>query len=363
MIDTATSAVTARIQLTANAQSSPTSIAMSPDGSRAYVAVAVGPSAAVTVIDTAVNKVLAYIDCERPAASLALSPDGKRLYVPDCKSSSLSVIDTQSNAAVATIAVPGGLVSDMALATDGTYVFLRQGGSLTVVDPVSQAIVKSIPLDATIFAPNHVAVAPDGRFAYVTSQRCYLPEPPMHHGLCFNDIVALDSDTLAPVAEFDQLSFWGVTNLALGDCPGPKPTPTAGEAPTATFRATDTRTAAPTLTSTAMPTLSPTRTASPTPSATPTSVPTASPTPTKTRTVGASATPTQLPTATPSVTFALTPTAPSSQGSNGGCSIGSEPTLLNLLLLGLLPACLVTLRRRTVAVAARDADGDDRGIA
>jgi YVTN family beta-propeller protein len=85
----------------------PTSIAISPDGSRVYV-VNFALNSSVSVIDTATNTVVTTVDVGAVSVSpysIAVSPDGKRVYVTNGNDDSVSVIDTATNTVVATVAV------------------------------------------------------------------------------------------------------------------------------------------------------------------------------------------------------------------------------------------------------------------
>ena len=73
---------------------------MTPDGRHAYVA-STG-SKTVSVIDTAVNAVVATVPFDSSPQYVAVSPDGRNVYV---EASGVSVIDTSTNAVVTTYTV------------------------------------------------------------------------------------------------------------------------------------------------------------------------------------------------------------------------------------------------------------------
>jgi YVTN family beta-propeller protein len=78
---------------------SPSGIAITPDGSRAYVANA--NSEFVSVIDTRTNLVVGEpIKVGASPRSIAITPDGTRAYVASENSGSVSVIDTRTNQVV-----------------------------------------------------------------------------------------------------------------------------------------------------------------------------------------------------------------------------------------------------------------------
>src|SRR5207247_11380129 len=75
----------------------PRSVALSPDGSRAYVACENGGH--VALIDAKSHKLLSKI--QLPTGSLpmgtAVSHDGKELYVSTGRGNAIAIIDTQKN--------------------------------------------------------------------------------------------------------------------------------------------------------------------------------------------------------------------------------------------------------------------------
>jgi hypothetical protein len=151
-------------------------------------------------------------------------------------------------------------------------------------DTASGATLKSAIYTGGFGACNGLAVAPDGSRVFLGAQSASSVNTSTHS--LNADVVALSYDT-------------GVTNPSLT----PTPTPTSTPTPTAT--ATATATATPTATPSATTTATPT----PQPSATPTPTVSATPTATATATVGPTATPTASPTITPTPTPSPTPTA------------------------------------------------------
>ncbi len=121
MINTATNTVIATVRV----GGTPTQVAVSPDGTLAYVTNS--GSKSVSVINTATNTVIATVGVGRTPTQVMVSPDGSRVYVANTGSKSVSVIDTATNTVVETIGVGGGPV---ALA-------VTSGGSLPIVTPPS----------------------------------------------------------------------------------------------------------------------------------------------------------------------------------------------------------------------------------
>jgi uncharacterized protein (TIGR03437 family) len=149
---------------------SPIGVAITPDGTRAYVANS--QSSSVSVVDTSSNKVVATVRVGATPAGVAITPDGTRAYVANSNSSSVSVIQTSSNTVVATISVannPYGL----AITPDGTRAYVTifgssviTNGSVAVIDTSSNAVVATAVVG---LVPEGVAITPDGTRAYVTN--------------------------------------------------------------------------------------------------------------------------------------------------------------------------------------------------
>jgi YVTN family beta-propeller protein len=89
VIATATSTVTATIPV----GSGPSGVAVTPDGTKVYVANnGFGFGTNVSVIDAATNTVIATIPVGSSPSNVAVTPDGRRVYVANFQSNNVSVI-------------------------------------------------------------------------------------------------------------------------------------------------------------------------------------------------------------------------------------------------------------------------------
>jgi YVTN family beta-propeller protein len=100
-VDARSGRVLQRIPLPATAK--PMGLALSPDGSRLFVAT--GRGATVEVIDTRTNGIIGSVPVGRRPWGIALTGDGRKLYVANGPSNDVSVIDTQSLRVTRTIPV------------------------------------------------------------------------------------------------------------------------------------------------------------------------------------------------------------------------------------------------------------------
>jgi YVTN family beta-propeller protein len=171
VINTATNTVTATIPVGV----SPSGVAVTPDGTKVYVAnedIAhpsgiVGPGT-VSVIATAANTVTATIPVGRAPGGVAVTPDGTKVYVANAFSNSVSVIDTATNTVTTTI--PAETPAGVAVTPDGSKVYVTNSiefGTVSVIATATDTVIATIALHAGGASAAGVAVTPDGSKVYV----------------------------------------------------------------------------------------------------------------------------------------------------------------------------------------------------
>src|SRR5215211_5229812 len=90
VIDVATNTVVATVPV----GSTPAAVAVTPDGTFAYV---IHFNSTVSVIDSATNTVVATVPVGSGSRAIAITPDGALAYITNASDGTVSVIDTATN--------------------------------------------------------------------------------------------------------------------------------------------------------------------------------------------------------------------------------------------------------------------------
>ncbi|MDQ1274796.1 MAG: hypothetical protein QG610_368, partial [Euryarchaeota archaeon] len=148
----------------------PIGVAVSPDGKNVYVTNAhYDHRGSVSVIDTAINKVIAIVDIgdKYSPCGIAITPDGKKLYVANRDISGVSVIDISTKTVTAAVPV-GKWPMGVASSPDGTKVYVtnRYSNNVSVIDTVTNTVIASIKVEV---GSSGITVSPDGTKLYVTN--------------------------------------------------------------------------------------------------------------------------------------------------------------------------------------------------
>ena len=145
----------------------PAGMAVSPDGTRAYVTKAYEDTLAV--LDVTTQQALTSIPVGSVPQGIALSPDGTTAYVANAGSGTLSVVNLVTGIVDPTPIAVGTEPYGIAVSADGTraYVTNRGENTLSVVDlSARQEVDGRIPVG---YQPHDVALSPDGTVVYVTN--------------------------------------------------------------------------------------------------------------------------------------------------------------------------------------------------
>ncbi len=167
IIDTINNTVTA----TVNVGNSPWGVAVNSAGTKVYVAHQ-GGSNDVYIIYTANNTVQTRVKVGSNPTGLATTPDGTKLYVTNSgrinnPGKTVSVIDTATNTVTTTVSV-GSFPFGVAVTPDGTKVYVTNAGSNTVsvIDTATNTVTETVNVG---YYPEGVAVTSDGTKVYVTN--------------------------------------------------------------------------------------------------------------------------------------------------------------------------------------------------
>ena len=201
----------------------PQAVAISPDGTRAYVANWQGNS--VTVIDTATGTVIATVAVETGPNAVAISPDGTRAYIANFSSNNVAVIDTSTNTVIGSIETPSN-ASGVAFSPDGTRAYISYGGYYTGVSIVDTATNTVITTHSTGGNPKSVAVSPDGTRAYVSNGYGYVSIFDTTTNALITHLTVGNSSNITPISvavspdgtrAYVTLNTWGTGMVAVID--------------------------------------------------------------------------------------------------------------------------------------------------
>jgi YVTN family beta-propeller protein len=146
----------------------PHTIAMRPDGQRAYVASQAPGHFALVVLDLAARKVLRELPQAKPPRDLEFAFDGRALYFTVAGENAVQVLDPGTDQVVARI--PTGASPHIASlfrgAPAGTVV-VQGPGELSLFDPGTHAVLRSVSVGRQ---PHWAAAGNGGRTVYVTGE-------------------------------------------------------------------------------------------------------------------------------------------------------------------------------------------------
>ena len=142
----------------------PASVAVSPDGARAFVT---GGTGGGEVINTSSNTIIGYFPTGLDPWEVAVSPDGKHLYVANQGDNSVSVIDASTFTLVATVPA-GSNPYGVAISPDGRFVAVSNlgGGTVTIINALTNTAVATLSSGSY---PSGLAFTPDGSRLYVAN--------------------------------------------------------------------------------------------------------------------------------------------------------------------------------------------------
>jgi YVTN family beta-propeller protein len=121
----------------------------------------------VSVIDTDAVAVVATVPVATGPHGMVVSPDGSTVYVSGDGASTVSVIDTASDRVAQTMEV-GKAPHGLAMKSDGRVLLVAVYGEdrIAFVDTSTRAVIGTVPVPK----PHTISIRPDDKVAYVASQ-------------------------------------------------------------------------------------------------------------------------------------------------------------------------------------------------
>lgn len=155
----------------------------------------------VSVVDIESNTVVDTIAVGGTPEQVAFTPDGSFAYVANRDLNNVSVINTATRTVVDSVAV-GGPSNSLVMAPDGTKCYVGGENTLWVIDPASNSVSATIPIDPDIYDSGSVLdleITPDGGKVYAS----LFP---------YGGILIIDSATNTIV---NNIGWWEITELRL----------------------------------------------------------------------------------------------------------------------------------------------------
>lgn len=159
VIETATRTPVATIPLPSNGER----VAISPDGKTAYVTSE--SKEKVIAINTETATEVGTITAGPEASAIAISPNGKQAFV-GIAPEDVQVVETATGKPVGGPIKVAGFAQEIAFTPDGETAYVAAGNEVAVIDTALGQVVREIPIGAAV---SSLAVSPDGRRLYVSS--------------------------------------------------------------------------------------------------------------------------------------------------------------------------------------------------
>jgi YVTN family beta-propeller protein len=171
----------------------PKVIAVSPDGSRAYVTNWVSED--LSIIDTATRAVLAKVKLSGTPRGLAASSDGTRLYIARFAGGSILRLGLPDMKLETLYAADGGAKRHLVLdeARGRLYATDMARDSLFVLEAATGKLIKEVRLGPN---PNTCALSPDGSTVYACTRGTNGAEGYEKEGPDAGELIAVDAESL-----------------------------------------------------------------------------------------------------------------------------------------------------------------------
>lgn len=146
----------------------------------------------VSIIDVEQHKVIKKVKVSGIPRGMAVTPDNKFVYVCIFSSGEIQKIDLSTLAIVKTLNFPKGAKRHIILDKRKNlfYVSDMYRGSIYVISPVDDKVIKEIPVDSKL---NTAKLTPDGKYIFVSSRGPNNKESYLLKGPMFGKVFVIDT--------------------------------------------------------------------------------------------------------------------------------------------------------------------------
>jgi YVTN family beta-propeller protein len=149
----------------------PSGLRFLPDGKHlviSFLGETVQDQGSLGIMDLATGKLVKSIPVQAQSERFDITPDGKRAYVGNLGSQTISAVDLESGAVIATIPSPERLPFNVVVSPNGKKVFVgnTMGSTLLEIDTATNQIVQVIKVPT---GPNGLTFTPDGDNVLMTN--------------------------------------------------------------------------------------------------------------------------------------------------------------------------------------------------
>ena len=142
----------------------PSGLRFLPDGKRlviSYIGAKTSDAGALGIMDLATGKLEKVIPVQAQSERFDITPDGKRAYVANLVAQTVSVVDLEAGAVVATILMPEKYPFNVLVSPKGARAFVGNvmGSTIVEIDTATNTVVQTI---RTAAGPNGMTFTPDG---------------------------------------------------------------------------------------------------------------------------------------------------------------------------------------------------------
>ena len=190
-------------------------IALSPNKPEGYITTGVEQ---IFIINTDTNTVSAtsfFLPGGSQSDPISVTPDGSEAYVCDLSTNIVYAVATSDGTVSSITGTPGNKSTGLAIAHDGTAVYVLQNGASNVlikISTVTHTVIGTFVIPSDLISPSHLAITPDGKMACISdtgsSEIAFLDTatgasiaPPLSTGGSSSRGIAITPDQ-APIARF-----------------------------------------------------------------------------------------------------------------------------------------------------------------